>query len=269
MASDRENRRRCTWPLVLTLALGAASSASGSELGLCVAPPAGLVSWWAAEGDADETGANPGNASAAGFSAGPVGIAFSFDGDDQSVVVPDDPSLNLAAFTFEGWIETSELLSPWVGFIAVKSGSVGLQGYELGVNNPTGQLRLTLNGALGGADLAAGPNLIDGQAHHVAASFDGARLRLYADGVLVGCLADTETVQYEAASPLAIGRRPGTTLDGDWNGLIDELSVYSRALCAAEIQAIHAAGGAGKCNAGTVVACEVFIDRFESGNLCP
>ncbi len=257
------------WLLALVLHAGA-SAVRGGEPGGCVQPPAGLVSWWAAEGDAnDETGANPGNASAAGFGPGAVGLGFTFDGDDQFVSVPDDPSLNLAAFTLEGWIESAELLSPAVGFIAVKSGTFGLQGYELGVFNATGQLRLTLNGAAGGADLIAGPDIIDGEMHHVAASYDGARLRLYVDGGLVGCLADSETVQYGAASPLYIGRRPELTFDGDWNGLIDELSIYSRALCSAEIEAIHAAGGSGKCDGGTIASCELFLDRFESGDLCP
>jgi hypothetical protein len=268
---SRNGRRRARlWLLALVLAATASAAARAGELGTCVQPPANLVSWWAAEGNADdETGTNPGDASAAGFAPGPVGVAFTFDGDNEFVSVPDDPSLNLAAFTLEGWIESAELLSPAVGFIAVKSGSDGLEGYEFGVFNATGQLRLSLNGALGGADLIAGPDVIDGQLHHVAASYDGARLRLYVDGGLVGCLADSETVQYGVASPFYIGRRPELTFDGDWNGLIDELSLYSRALCATEIAAIHAAGGSGKCNGGTIATCELFADRFESGNLCP
>jgi hypothetical protein len=269
--TDSVSRRGSAVLFLLALVFDAgASAARAGELGNCVQPPADLVSWWAAEGDADdETGTNPGNASAVDFAPGPVGVAFSFDGDDQFVSVPDDPSLNLAAFTLEGWIESAELLSPAVGFIAVKSGTFGLQGYELGVFNATGQLRLTLNGAAGGADLIAGPDIIDGEMHHVAASYDGARLRLYVDGGLVGCLADSETVQYGAASPLYIGRRPELTFDGDWNGLIDELSIYSRALCSAEIEAIHTAGGSGKCDGGTIASCELFLDRFESGDLCP
>lgn len=263
----RRRARRLLLALVLSAGLPAARAV---ELGTCVQPPADLVSWWAAEGDAnDETGANPGNASAAGFAAGPVGMAFSFDGDNDFVSVPDDPSLNLAAFTLEAWIESAELLGPAVGFIAVKSGSDGLQGYEFGVFNATGQLRLTLNGAIDGADLIAGPDLIDGQPHHVAGTYDGERLRLYVDGRLVGCHVDTETIDFDVASPLYIGRRPELTFDGDWNGLIDELSIYSRALCGAEIAAIHAAGGSGKCSGGTITTCELFLDRFESGNLCP
>jgi len=268
---DFKARRRRARLGLLALVLSAASSAArADETGTCVQPPADLVSWWAAQANADdETGTNPGDASAAGFAPGPVGVAFAFDGDNDVVSVPSDPSLNLATFTLEAWIQAAELLSPAVGFIAVKSGSDGLQGYEFGVFNATGQLRLSLNGALGGADLIAGPDVIDGQPHHVAASYDGARLRLYVDGRLVGCHADSETVQYGVASPLYIGRRPELTFDGDWNGLIDELSIYSRALCATEIAAIHAAGGSGKCHGGTIATCELFADRFESGNLCP
>jgi hypothetical protein len=40
------------------------------------------------------------------------------------------------------------------------------------------------------------------------------------------------------------GQRPGVL---SFRGQIDEVSLYNRALTVAEIQAIHAAGGAGKC----------------------
>ena len=247
----------------------AASEAGRAEVsGACVAPPADLVSWWAAENDAaDETGANPGNASAAGFATGQVGTAFDFDGDNDSVSVPHSASLSPQQFTIEGWIETASLPGPFVGFIAQQSGSTDVFGYELGVNVPSGQLRLTLNGAVGGGDLQNfGPDLRDGVFHHVAGTYDGLRMHTWVDGVRVGTLVENEVVSYEAGAPFVIGRRPALTIDGDWNGRIDELSFYSRALCAAEIRAIFLAGTAGKCDEGPVVACELFEDSFESTN---
>ncbi|WP_410962861.1 LamG-like jellyroll fold domain-containing protein, partial [Salmonella sp. SAL4446] len=46
---------------------------------------------------------------------------------------------------------------------------------------------------------------------------------------------------------LAIGRQGNAVTAGDyWRGLIDELSLYNRALTAAEIQSIYQAGSDGK-----------------------
>src|ERR1041385_3718644 len=76
----------------------------------CAPPPAGLVSWWPAEGNAnDMVGTNPGTLlSGITFGAGKVGSAFNFDGADDYVSVPNAPSLNFGPgqdFSFEAWIQ--------------------------------------------------------------------------------------------------------------------------------------------------------------------
>ncbi len=72
-------------------------------------------------------------------------------------------------------------------------------------------------------------------------------MRLYIDGVLV-----SERV---SPGPIATNTRPffiGRTDSGSndsafFNGLIDEVGLYNRALSALEIQAIFSAGSTGKC----------------------
>src|SRR6202043_2124806 len=51
----------------------------------CVPPPAILISWWTAD-------------------KGEVNLAFKFDGVDDYVLVPDNPSLNYTDFTYDAWI---------------------------------------------------------------------------------------------------------------------------------------------------------------------
>ena len=57
---------------------------------ICVQPPAGLVSWWPGEGNANDiVGSNHGTLqNGATFAAGMVGQAFSFDGIDDYVRFP-------------------------------------------------------------------------------------------------------------------------------------------------------------------------------------
>ena len=69
--------------------------------------PAGIVSWYRAEGDAsDFVGGNHGTlVNGATFTAGKVGQAFFFDGVDDQVSIPHDASLNPATqFTVEAWV---------------------------------------------------------------------------------------------------------------------------------------------------------------------
>ena len=69
---------------------------------------------------------------------------------------------------------------------------------------------------------------------HVALTYDGATLRLYVNGTQVATPATTGAIQ-ATDSPLWIG---GNNPYGEYfQGLIDEVRVYNRALTQADIQA--------------------------------
>lgn len=83
--------------------------------------------------------------------------------------------------------------------------------------------------------------------YHVAASYDGNQSILYVNGVAEASATAGFALDYDT-TPLFIG----TT--GTWapylnmfGGLIDEVSLYNRALSTGEIAAIYNAGAAGKC----------------------
>jgi hypothetical protein len=69
----------------------------------------------------------------------------------------------------------------------------------------------------------------------VTATFDGATARLYVDTALVG--SDTFAAPTITNLPLYIGRYFAAPAFG-WNGAIDEVRLYNRALTAAEVGAI-------------------------------
>ena len=67
---------------------------------------------------------------------------------------------------------------------------------------------------------------------HVAVTYDGAMLRLYVNGAQVSAVAQTGSAA-ASTSPLYIG---ANSIAGHFfNGLIDEIRLYNRALSAAEI----------------------------------
>ena len=77
---------------------------------------------------------------------------------------------------------------------------------------------------------------------HLAVTYDGTNFVFYIDGAAVASVAGSlGPANTEALKIGGSGDRAGFV------GLIDEVSIYSRALAAAEIQAVYSAGSAGKC----------------------
>ncbi|MEY2527898.1 MAG: hypothetical protein QOE73_2669 [Verrucomicrobiota bacterium] len=235
-----------------------ATGGNGSDIGAfeapaCTPPPTGMVSWWPGDDNANDIqDGNDGTLqNGATFAPGKVGQAFSFDGVDDFVNVPDSPSLNQQTFTIDAWIKTGGITNGGVeGFIAAKSGTDASSGYEFGVETPAqgGHLRFALNGGAGGADFSGTISVTDNAFHHVAATYDGATMKLFVDGNLDAQKAVAVTISYPAGHPFVIDKREYPDApSGTFPGLIDELEFFNRALSPTEIQAIVAAGSAGKC----------------------
>jgi hypothetical protein len=214
----------------------------------CVSPPAGLVSWWLGQGNANDiAGANNGTLlNGATFAPGKVGQAFSFDGLNDVVQIPSSPSLSFASnapMTVELWAYRTG--SAGTMHLIGKRNGCGAGGppevnYQMALNMPLGQ---GLSFGPGNGILAAsGLDMPMNTWTHLVGTFDGSNLRLYVNGSLVATHAGT--LGFQNADPLLIG---GSGDCPKFAGLIDEVSIYDRALTASEIVSIYTAGGAGKC----------------------
>lgn len=110
-----------------------------------------------------------------------------------------------------------------------------------------------LSGSPGGCgsfvDGGANANLPLNAWSHVAVTYDGSALRAYVNGVLTRTITGVGgMIRATPGAPL----RVGTSSNGRYfDGLIDEPTVYDRALSTAEIQGIFQAGAAGKCKTQT------------------
>src|SRR5258705_2876824 len=77
---------------------------------------------------------------------------------------------------------------------------------------------------------------------HLAATYDGATLRMYVNGAQVSSVAQTGNLA-TSTNPLQIG---GDTIFGQYyRGLIDDVRVYNVALTAAQVQGDMATAGGG------------------------
>jgi hypothetical protein len=243
----------------------------GQVVAVCVYAPPGMVGWWRAEGNGlDETGGNTAALlNGATFTNGEVGQAFLFDGVDDRVIVSNAPTLNFGPgqnFSIEAWIQPITAVTDFgVQSIVNKRFTPNFTaavGYEFCLAD--GKLSCQLADApLAALDFSSytspGPDLRDGLFHHVAMTVDRMATnggKLYVDGQVV--LTFDPTLQpgdLSTTEPLRIGNHADPALNSHFKGRIDEVALYNRALTAAEVQAIHTAGSAGKCAPPPPPAC--------------
>jgi outer membrane protein assembly factor BamB len=219
-----------------------------------VAAPSNLVSWWTANNaPADVMGLNNAALTNVTYATGKVGQAFNFNGVNGWASLGDPSSLAFtASFTVEGWIKVNGLPTNYdFGTIMFRGDDRGgLDPYSL-VVLPNGQLRFEVDGGNGAAGLLAPVPV--GQFVHVAATLDDATgaMALYENGAVV---AQTVTAirPFGALDPT---QQPGVGIGNSnalsnynvpFNGVIDELSVYNRALTPGEVLGISKAGSDGK-----------------------
>jgi hypothetical protein len=219
----------------------------------CVQPPPNLVSWWKGEGNAtDVLNLNHGTLqNGTTFVTGRSGQGFSFDGTNDAIILGNSSSLQPSSITIEGWINMSDAPTGLENVFAKWGFDASVDSYLLGVINSGGLIKVfgaTGDGATGDPGLAGGDMAINIW-NHIAMTYNDAdgTHKLYQNGVEVasrvrpGGIFPTTSIAY-------FGREDSSELRF-FSGIVDELSVYSRALSQAEIQLVFNAGASGKCQA--------------------
>ncbi len=235
----------------------------------CLPPPANLVAWWRGESNTwDQAGYA--HAAAAGsnplpYTDGKVGTALYCRYGYYAVAAGVAPNLGTnAGLTVEGWIRPeswSSLGNPILEWSLGTSSPTGF-GVALGLVTTNGgfALRANLRDSLGIAHLlvAQPQGITNGVWSHIALTYGKAsgQARLFVNGALVAD-ANVGTLNLRTQGRLLLGG--GTSLTSvspyliPFNGAVDELSLYSRVLEPAEVQALVAASVSGKC--APVSAC--------------
>ena len=239
----------CRQILLLSLLLALESAKS-----TCLSPPTNLVSWWSAEGNAnDVAGTNNGSFIGAIYDIGEVGFAFSFNGGSNNVIIPASATLDVGSgggLTVEAWIKTTDTSTGRPIIEWAPNGNYGVHFWVHAFG--AGVLYADLFGTDGASHILQSPSgvVTNNVFQHVALTYDKASGigRLYGNGVLV-TEVNLGSFTPVTSPDLYIGYRPSFVPYGPipFKGLIDETSVYSRALSASEIVAIYNAGAAGKC----------------------
>jgi chitodextrinase len=180
--------------------------------------------------DVSGNGNNGTITSATWSTQGKFGGALSFNGSSSIVRVASSASLNLSsAMTLSAWINPSASQSGWRTIVQKETDAYFL---NAGNNSP---LQPAGGGTFAGAtQWLSGPtaNPLNTWTH-VALTYDGTILRLYVNGTQVTTQAAGGTIQ-ATSNPLWIG---GNSPYGEFfQGLLDDVRVYNRALTQTEIQ---------------------------------
>jgi hypothetical protein len=253
------------YSVVVSNAFGTITSSNAIltvNLAVCTNAPSGLVSWWAGEGNGnDAIGSNPATVNGGvSYSGGEAGQAFNFDGNSGSLMAPSSASLNVGTgpgFSVECWIKPADF-TPLHPIVEWNNGSsFGVHLYHSTSwfgDNVQGNLLANIVDTAGGFHpvYTSGGLLTTSNFQHVALTYDKASGvgKLYLNGVEVAS-ANLGSFTPQTGYDLYLGRRPsgGTQL---YEGLMDEVSLYARALTLTEIQAIYNAGAGGKCHEGPI-----------------
>ena len=219
----------------------------------CARPPSGLVSWWPGNGNANDViGGNNGTLSnGVTFAQGEVGEAFSLNAPSSFVAVPASSSLNVGAgpgFTIETWMKPSDVsqehpIAEWD--TPVTTGAHFYISVPPSVGTGPGCLYANLVDTSGtGHYFASAAGLIVTNAfQHVAVTYDKTSGigTLYLNAVIVA-QQSLGSFTPQTTYRLNIGARQDSVAPAQveyWAGLLDEVSLYGRALTSNEIAAIY------------------------------
>ncbi len=208
----------------------------------------GLVAFYPFNGNAnDESGnENDGTVNGATLTAdrdGNPNSAYSFDGVDDYIEADDSETLDISGpITISSWIMTNESsisngivnkLGPTLedrdGYCTFVSDYSFSQKFIFGLHYDWPEDSNTVSSTT---------SVVDGLWHHVLALYNGTTMTVYVDG------SPENSESYSSGillndHPLKIGLDPLTVEDRHFNGNIDDIRIYNRALSRTEIQALY------------------------------
>jgi len=195
-------------------------------------------------------------------SSGIIGGAYSFDGTDDYIAIPDDATLDgngsWSEMTMEAWVKADANQTRTI--ILAKWGPSGSRSYELGIdsNGNTQLFAAVDNGAFLETLYTDVAPLVPGTWYHVAATYKEGVVDLYINGALDATRSNAGGTIASSTDSLKIGAR-NPTPERFFNGTIDEVKIYPFALAAAQINQNYLQSKDGLSSEAKVVAEETEV----------
>lgn len=205
----------------------------------------GLVAYYGFNGNAnDMVGGNNGSVYNAFLTTdrfGNANSAYSFNGSSSYIDLGNSPSFNFGSnnFTLSCWVNVNP--SDNYGYIISKYKNPDPLSYGIGTTGSS--VYAFFSGDTAGNSINGTQSLKDSNWHFLSVTFTrGDAIRAYIDGTLNQTASISSAVGYQTNSQsLLFGKlSDGSGLGPQYyNGLLDEVSIYNRALSASEVSQLY------------------------------
>lgn len=199
----------------------------------------GLVSYWTLDKDTvsgnqvkDIIGNNHGKINGSPkVVAGKIKEGMEFDGMDDFLDCGIDDSLNLTkAITIETWVMPKEVGEGGKNAGPVCKAQTGAWGWQLRYNSPDSNFMGFQFNAGGSRWISVGQKLIPGEWYHIMGTYDGSEAKCYLNGIEKNKMNMSNI--NSSPDPFFIGQDGWINV---FNGIVDEVRIYNRALSKDEV----------------------------------
>ena len=207
---------------------------------------------------------------------GKIGKAFYFDGINDYIEIPSSPDLNVStAATFSFWVKLYNLTGNSDNDIIINKDSYNNVAYEIGIqDNPGGYSEIpkqnlsfhlgknrTPNHQSGWTD--GGYKIHKNVFEFITLTYSNYKVKIFANGNLVKEYNTSDNILVNNGS-LRIGARgEGAIVNSFFNGIIDEVRIYNRALSESEIKELYEQG-LNNCSGGGYTEADL-QKKYEEG----
>ena len=203
---------------------------------------AGLIGWWKFDETSGNTAADSSGNHHAGtlignakWAPGKIGGAIALDGHGSFVRVADKTAFDVAgAMTIACWVNIHSVPAEWMAIV-----TKGDSGWRLSTNEKDRKFHFSVSDWNSPGRVNGSTTINADEWHHLTAVYDGSVMRLYLDGKLDATQPWTGGIARNKADVL-IGENVEQPNRG-FDGLIDDVRIYSYALPEDEIKALAAA----------------------------
>ena len=196
----------------------------------------GLVAYYPFDGNASDMSGNDHHGTVNGTTLGTdrhglAGKAFNFDGVDDYINIGNFP---LTDFTFNSWVNIEAVNTNNLNAILSRMGTA-YQGFEFSVE-PDSTLKLLTGNGSGWSHLFSNDTLGVNEWISLTATAEANQFKIYINSILV---LSNNSSHVNSTDDTLIGTRTNAANGGHFNGSIDDVRIYNRALSAVEVQALH------------------------------
>jgi hypothetical protein len=211
-----------------------------------MALPSDLIAYFPLDGTLDDLVGGPAGTCVAGQCpvaevAGHLSAGMRFDGADDCVTVADVGQLSPAQITIAIWANETGPLQARESQVSKRADNGGgvYNSWQLETTATASQEALTsYHGGAGNDQMGSMIGVIQpGVWQHIVATYDGFTEKIYIDGVSTSSAGNSSPLFYDTHA-MQIGCDDNAGFGEHFQGALDELRIYKRALSQAEIQAL-------------------------------